>query len=85
MLCKNEDCSPIKTDIYDEKCSICVGYYKDDGTNDILYLTENGGEGECELCGKTKNICIMKESGQHICANACDESDDSEESDESDD
>ena len=74
-LCKNQDCSEEPTD-ESEKCKICDGYFIDDGLNDIYFLEENGESGECSLCGKTENICIMKGSGQEICIDACDEDSD---------
>ena len=39
-ICKNEDCSIEKDDEYTEKCSICPGYDKEDGLNDILFIEE---------------------------------------------
>lgn len=59
-----------------KKCSICVGYYNDDGLCDILFIEEepNNYIHSCDLCGKTKNIVQMKDTGQYICGNACDES-----------
>lgn len=76
-LCKNTDCSDKKTD-ENLKCSICDGYYIDDGLNDILFIEEppNNNDNEkhsCELCNKDKNIVRMKNSGEYICQNACDE------------
>jgi hypothetical protein len=82
-LCKNQDCSENPIDDESIKCKICDGYFQDDGLNDIYFLEENGGSGACSLCGKTENICIMKESGQVICINACDESDDESDSETS--
>ena len=72
-LCKNENCSPIKNDISTEKCSLCDGYFADNGINDLYFLEENNESGTCSLCGKEENICIMKGSGQFICMNACDD------------
>ena len=34
-VCKNQDCSTVKDNKYTEKCSICSGYFADDGSNDI--------------------------------------------------
>ena len=36
-------------------------------------------KGNVICAGKTKNIVQMKETGQYICENACDESDEEEE------
>jgi len=82
-LCKNEDCSAIKTSIFSKKCSICLGYFNNDGINDIYFLDKNNGNGKCSLCGKTKNICIMKSNSQYICISACEpKTDESYESEE---
>ena len=78
-LCKNQDCSPIHDTKFTEKCSICSGYFEDNGVNDIYFLSENGGVGSCNLCKKTQNVCIMKGTGQYVCVNACDEEEDDEE------
>mgnify|MGYP001151480888 CR=1 FL=1 len=80
VLCKNEDCVAIQDDEFTEKCSICDGYYADDGLNDILFIEEtpNNKTGSCDLCKKTTNIVQMKSTGQFICQNACDESEDSD-------
>lgn len=79
-LCKNEDCSPIETEDYTEKCYICDGYYMDDGLNDILFIEEkpNNRTASCELCKKINNIVQMKGTGQYICQNACDEEEEEE-------
>jgi hypothetical protein len=77
-LCKNQDCSPVKDAKFTEKCSICSGYFADDGLNDVYFLNENGGVGSCNLCKKTENVCIMKGTGQHVCINACDEEEEEE-------
>jgi hypothetical protein len=75
-LCKNTDCSDKKLDD-NEKCNICDGYYIDDGLNDILFIEEspNNRKHLCNLCKKDKNIVQMKNSGEYICQNACDDSD----------
>ena len=81
-LCKNTDCVAEENDEYDESCNICDGYYKDDGLNDILFIQEepNNEDAICNLCGKTDDIVQMKDTGEYICQNACDEEeDDSEE------
>jgi hypothetical protein len=67
-LCKNTDCSDKKSDD-NEKCNIC------DGLNDILFIEEspNNRKHLCDLCKKDKNIVQMKNSGEYICKNACDE------------
>ena len=89
-LCRNEDCVRFPDDeMFDKdneeeyedsewiKCSLCDGYFNDDGLNDILFIEEepNNYNHSCDLCGKTKNIVQMKSTGQFICQNACDESD----------
>ena len=84
-LCKNQDCSPIRDTEFTEKCSICSGYFADNGSNDIYFLNENGGVGSCDLCKKTQNVCIMKGTGQCVCVNACDEEEEEEEEEEEDD
>lgn len=96
-LCRNQDCLRYPDDeLFDEnneneyessewiKCSLCDGYFIDDGLNDILFIEEepNNYNHSCDLCGKTKNIVQMKATMQYICQNACDESDD--DSDDSD-
>ncbi len=81
-LCKNQDCSPIRDTKFTEKCSICSGYFADDGSNDIYFLNENGSVGSCDLCKKTQNVCIMKGTGQCVCVNACDEEEEEEEVEE---
>lgn len=82
-LCKNTDCIAEKSD-ENEKCGICDGYYIDDGLNDILFIEEkpNNRRHSCDICKKDKNIVQMKNNGQYICQNACDdsESDNSEDS-----
>ena len=85
-LCKNEDCVLNKDDEHDEKCSICPGYYKDDGLNDILFIQEepNNKNASCDLCKKTENIVQMKGTGQYICQNACDEEEEDEEDEDED-
>jgi len=84
-LCKNQDCSPICDTKFTEKCSICSGYFADDGSNDIYFLNENGGVGSCDLCKKTQNVCIMKGTGQCVCVNACDDDESDAEEDEDED
>jgi len=84
-LCKNQDCSPIRDTKFTEKCSICSGYFADDGSNDIYFLNENGGVGSCDLCKKTQNVCIMKGTGQCVCVNACDDDESDAEEDEEED
>ena len=94
-LCKNVDCERYPPDWdYEEdtedtyeggqwaKCSLCPGYFNDDGLGDILFIEEepNNQEADCDLCGKTQNIVQMKGTGQYICGNACDESEEEEES-----
>ena len=89
-LCENIDCERYPPDwdseedtesTYQEgqwkKCSLCDGYFDDDGFGDILFVQEepNNQEAECDLCGKTKDIVQMKGCGQYLCEAACDESD----------
>ena len=80
VLCKNQDCSAVKTDEYDKKCQICDGYFMDDGLNDILFIEESPNEkhGSCHLCGCDKNIVRMKKTGEYLCENGCDDSSDEE-------
>ena len=83
-LCKNEDCSPTEDDEHTEKCSLCDGYFADDGCNDCYNLDENDEEGWCSLFGKHSdqaNLVKMKGTGEVLCVGGCDASDD-EESDE---
>ena len=63
------------------KCSLCDGYFNDDGLSDILFIEEepNNKTAECDLCGKENNIVQMKRTGQFICKNACDEDEDEDE------
>ena len=90
-LCENTDCFRYPDDWdFDEdteenyqegqwkKCTICDGYFNDDGLGDILFIEEapNYKRNSCDLCGKNKNIVQMKGSGQYLCESACDESDD---------
>tara|TARA_Y100000991_G_scaffold185412_1_gene149551 strand:- start:1212 stop:2114 length:903 start_codon:yes stop_codon:yes gene_type:complete len=97
QLCENMDCRRFPPDwdfdkdteeSYEEgqwqKCSLCIGYFNDDGVGDILFIEEepNNQSAECDLCGKTKNIVQMKGTGQYICQNACDESDEEESEEE---
>ena len=92
-LCENMDCERFPPDwdfdedtesTYQEgqykKCRLCEGYFDDDGMSDILFIEEepNNQEGECDLCGKNKDIVQMKGSGQYLCGNACDEESDEE-------
>ena len=98
-LCKNVDCERYPPDWdYEEdtedtyeggqwaKCSLCPGYFNNDGLGDILFIEEdpNNQEADCDLCGKTQNIVQMKGTGQYICGNACDESDDENDSERED-
>ena len=70
-LCKNQDCSEEPSDSSSIKCTLCDGYFQDDGLNDIYFLSENGETGECSLCGKSKDICVMKSTGQQLCTSGC--------------
>jgi hypothetical protein len=98
-LCRNMNCERFPPDWDEEentidnyegdqwqKCTICDGFFNDDGIGDILFIEEepNNEEAECELCGKDKNIVQMKGTGQYICEAACDESSDEEESETDD-
>ena len=93
-LCKNEDCERFPPD-WDsdedteedyqgggqwQKCSICIGYFNDDGMGDILFIEEepNNKTAQCDLCGKDNDIVQMKGTGEFLCGNACDEEDDDE-------
>jgi hypothetical protein len=93
ILCENMDCERYPPDwdfeedteeTYQEdqwkKCSLCDGYYNDDGMGDILFVQEepNNQEAECDLCGKTEDIVQMKGCGQYLCGDGCDESGDDE-------
>ena len=82
-LCENQDCIHYPDDSDDDewiKCSICDGYFRDDGLNDILFIEEepNNYRYSCNLCGRDKNIVRMKDTGQYLCGNACDEDTDEE-------
>ena len=92
-LCENMDCERYPPDwdfesdtpeTYEEgqwvKCTICPGYFNDDGLGDILFIEEapNNRGGGCDLCGKTDNIVQMKGSGQYLCGDACDEEEEEE-------
>uniref|UniRef100_A0A6C0C1F8 Uncharacterized protein n=1 Tax=viral metagenome TaxID=1070528 RepID=A0A6C0C1F8_9ZZZZ len=87
-LCENIDCHkyPPDWDFEEDtedtyeggqwvKCSICVGYFNDDGLGDILFIQEepNNKSAQCDLCGKDNDIVQMKGTGQFLCGNACDE------------
>ncbi len=92
-LCENIDCSRYPPDWdFEEnteenyeggqwvKCTLCDGYFNDDGLGDILFIEEepNNSKGQCNLCGKDNDIVQMKGTGQYICGNACDENDEEE-------
>ena len=94
-LCENMDCLKYPEDwdfesdtpeTYEEgqwvKCTICPGYFNDDGLGDILFIEEapNNRGGGCDLCGKTDNIVQMKGTGQYLCGDACNEEEEDEES-----
>ena len=96
MLCQNMSCKQFPPDwnhekdteetyVEDEwrKCILCPGYFIDDGIGDILFIEEepHNQSAECDLCGKDKNIVQMKDTGQYLCGNGCDESDESDEED----
>ena len=93
FLCKNQDCSAVKTDEYNERCQICDGYFMDDGLNDILFIdeepnrkhTQKKGTG-CHLCGYgDEGVVRLKKTGEYICQDACPDSDDDDSSDEEED
>lgn len=82
-LCVNTDCEryPPDWDFEDGqwvKCSLCDGYFNNDGLGDILFIEEepNNKTAQCDLCGKVNNIVQMKGTGQFLCEDACDEDDD---------
>jgi hypothetical protein len=90
-LCVNTDCEryPPDCDFEEDteenyqdgqwvKCSLCDGYFNNDGLCDILFIEEepNNKTAHCELCGKENNIVQMKGTGQFLCENACDEDED---------
>ena len=95
-LCENTDCERFPPDWDDKdteetyqedqwkKCSLCIGYFNDDGLGDILFIEEepNNRNASCDLCGKDKNIVQMKGTGQYICERACDENEEDSEEDE---
>ena len=78
-LCENQDCNLYTEDSEDnqwKKCSICEGYFEDNGLNDILFIEDY--RHSCDLCGKNRNIVRMKDTGQYLCGNACDDDTDEE-------
>jgi len=93
-LCENMDCEryPPGWDFEEDteenyeygqqwvKCSLCVGYFNDDGLGDILFIEEkpNNKSAQCDLCGKDNDIVQMKGTGQFLCGNACDEEEEEE-------
>ena len=93
-LCKNMDCERYPPDWdfkedtdenYEDgqqwvKCSLCDGYFNDDGLGDILFIEEepNNTSGHCGICGKTNDIIQMKGTGEFLCGNACDDDDEDE-------
>ena len=99
-LCENMDCLNYPEDwdfeedtheTYQQgqwaKCTLCSGYFNDNGLGDILFIEEepNNRSGGCDLCGKIKNIVQMKGTGQYLCGNACDEDEDEDDEDDVDD
>ena len=93
-LCVNMDCERYPPDWDPEedteenyqgeewiKCTLCDGYFNDNGINDILFIEEepHNKTACCDLCGEDNNIVQMKESGQFICQDACDEDEDEDE------
>jgi len=99
-LCENTDCERYPDDEdfdkdneeeYEEngewkKCTLCDGYFPDNGFNDLLFISEepNKKEAQCDLCGKDGDIVQMKGTGEYLCGNGCDASDDEEEEEEED-
>ena len=99
-LCENTDCERYPDDEdFDKdneeeyegngewvKCSLCDGYFPDNGFNDLLFISEepNKKEAQCDLCGKDGDIVQMKGTGEYLCGNGCDASDDEEEEEEED-
>ena len=86
-LCVNTDCERYPPQDEEEewvKCTLCDGFFNDDGVGDILYIEEepNNKTAQCDLCGKDSNIVQMKGSGQFLCGDACDDEDDDEDEDE---
>ena len=97
-LCENTDCERYPDDEdFDKdneeeyegngewvKCSLCDGYFPDNGFNDLLFISEepNKKEAQCDLCGKDGDIVQMKGTGEYLCGNGCDASDDEEEEEE---
>ena len=69
-LCKSTPCQLIKDKEWDIKCSMCDGYYKDDGLHDILDVNDDKNR-SCKLCGNSDNVVIMKGTGSCICAGRC--------------
>ena len=90
-LCENMDCERYPPDWdfeedteenYEDgrqwvKCTLCDGYFNDDGLGDILFIEEepNNKTAQCNLCGKDNDIVQMKGTGQFLCGNACDDED----------
>jgi hypothetical protein len=90
-LCENIDCEryPPDWDFEEDteenyeggrqwvKCTLCDGYFNDDGLGDILFIEEepHNKTAQCDLCGKDNDIVQMKGTGQFLCGNACDEED----------
>ena len=71
-LCKSTPCQLIKDEEWNMKCSMCDGYYKDDGLHDILDVNDDENR-SCKLCGNSSidNLVIMKGTGSCVCARAC--------------
>ena len=71
-LCKSTPCQLIKDEEWNMKCSMCDGYYKDDGLHDILDVNDDENR-SCKLCGNSDNVVIMKGTGSCFCAKGCDD------------
>ena len=71
-LCKSTPCQLIKDEEWNMKCSMCDGYYKDDGLHDILDVNDDENR-SCKLCGNSDNVVIMKGTGSCVCAEGCDD------------
>ena len=97
-LCDDYPCSPTMNEETGEteKCTVCDGWFADDGASDILYLPMNtlGSDNWncCSLCKKGnptnvpfRKLCIMKGYDQVVCVLGCDESDEEDEDEDDDD
>jgi DNA ligase (NAD+) len=96
-LCDDYPCSPTMNEETGEteKCTVCDGWFADDGAGDILYLPMNtlgsNNWNYCSLCKKGnptnvpfRKLCVMKMCNQVLCVSGCDESVEDDEDDEDD-